>query len=41
MWKLILTGPTWAMKLVGVENAQNDMISEALSQRMDRAGFKM
>jgi hypothetical protein len=41
MWKLILTGPTWAMKLVGVDNAQNDMISEALSQRMDRAGFRM
>jgi hypothetical protein len=41
MWKLILTGPTWSMKLVGVDNAQNDMISEALSQRMDRAGFRM
>jgi hypothetical protein len=23
------------------DNAQNDMISEALSQRMDRAGFRM
>jgi len=41
IWKLILTGPTWSMKLVGVDNAQNDMISEALSQRMDRAGFRM
>jgi hypothetical protein len=41
MWKLILTGPVWAMKLVGVDNAQNDMISEALSQRMDRAAFRM
>jgi hypothetical protein len=41
MWKLILTGPTWAMKMVGVDGAQNDMISEALSQRMDRAGFRM
>ncbi|MDR1285377.1 MAG: hypothetical protein LBJ88_04165 [Campylobacteraceae bacterium] len=41
MWKLILTGPSWAMKLVGVDGAQNDMISEALSQRMDRAGFRM
>jgi hypothetical protein len=41
MWKLILTGPAWAMKLVGVDNAQNDMISEALSQRMDRAAFRM
>ncbi|MDR1285120.1 MAG: hypothetical protein LBJ88_02845 [Campylobacteraceae bacterium] len=24
-----------------VDGAQNDMISEALSQRMDRAGFRM
>ncbi|MDR1460410.1 MAG: hypothetical protein LBI78_02050 [Campylobacteraceae bacterium] len=30
-----------AMKLVGVDSAQNDMISESLSQRMDRAGFRM
>ena len=37
MWKLILNGPTWAMKMVGVDNAQNDMISDALSQRMDRS----
>jgi hypothetical protein len=29
------------MKLVGVDNAQNDMISEALSQRLDRASFRM
>jgi hypothetical protein len=41
MWKIILTGPTWAMKLVGMDGAQNDMISEALSQRMDRAAFRM
>jgi hypothetical protein len=41
MWKIILTGPTWALKLVGVDGAQNDMISEALSQRMDRASFRM
>jgi hypothetical protein len=41
MWKLILTGPVWTMKLVGVDNAQNDIVSEALSQRMDRAAFRM
>jgi hypothetical protein len=34
-------GSVWAMKMVGVDGAQNDMISEALSQRMDRAGFRM
>jgi hypothetical protein len=41
MWKLILTGPVWTMKLVGVDSAQNDIVSEALSQRMDRAAFRM
>jgi hypothetical protein len=41
MWKLILTGPIWTMKLVGIDNAQNDIVSEALSQRMDRAAFRM
>lgn len=40
MWKLILSGPTWAMKMVGVDSAQNDVVSEALSQRMDRS-FRM
>lgn len=39
MWKLIISGPAWALSLVGVDGKQDDMISQGIEQNLSRKAF--
>ncbi|MBX7491210.1 hypothetical protein [Helicobacter turcicus] len=39
MWKLIVSGPSWALNLVGIDGKQDDMISQGIEANLARRAF--
>lgn len=39
MWKLIISGPAWALSLVGVDGKQDDMISQGIEHNLAKRAF--
>ena len=39
VWKLVISGPDWAMKLVGIDNSSDNMISQSLTQNLEKRSF--
>ena len=39
MWKLIISGPSWALKLVGIDGSQDDIVSQSLVTRLEQRSF--
>ena len=38
-WKLIVTGPTWALGLIGLDGKQDDMIAQGIESNLSRRAF--
>lgn len=39
IWKLIIGGPSWTLRLVGIDGKQDDMISSGLEQKLQSRAF--
>lgn len=39
MWKLIISGPSWAMSLVGIDGKQDDMIAQGIEANLAKRAF--
>ena len=39
IWKLIVSGPAWALSLVGVDGKQDDMISQGIEANLAKRAF--
>ena len=39
MWKLIISGPSWAMSLVGIDGKQDDMIAQGIEANLSKRAF--
>lgn len=39
MWKLIVSGHSWAMSLVGIDGKQSDVISQGIEANLARRAF--
>ncbi|RAX56393.1 hypothetical protein CCZ01_09655 [Helicobacter monodelphidis] len=35
MWKIIMSGPNWALKLLGIDGSQDEAITQSLSQKLE------
>ena len=38
-WKLIISGPSWALGLIGLDGKQDDMISQGIESNLARRAF--
>lgn len=38
-WKLIVTGPTWALGLIGLDGKQDDAIAQGIENNLARRAF--
>ncbi|MCR2095387.1 hypothetical protein, partial [Campylobacter upsaliensis] len=36
IWKLIISGPSWALSLVGIDGKHDDMISQGLENSLSK-----
>lgn len=39
MWKLIISGPSWAMSLVGIDGKQDDVIAQGIEANLAKRAF--
>lgn len=39
MWKLIISGPSWALSLVGIDGKQDDVIAQGIEANLARRAF--
>ncbi|MCH5336006.1 MAG: hypothetical protein J1D99_01165 [Campylobacter sp.] len=39
MWKLIVSGASWAMSLVGIDGKQGDVIAQGIEANLARRAF--
>jgi len=40
MWKLILTAPSWTLKMVGLDG-NNDVFVDSLANKLERHSFQV
>ncbi|MFV0482365.1 MAG: hypothetical protein ACK5LP_10345 [Campylobacteraceae bacterium] len=41
MWKLIVHGASWTLKMVGINNSNTDIVTSGLEQRLENRSFSM
>ena len=39
IWKLIVSGPAWALGMIGLDGKQDDMIAQGLENNLARRAF--
>lgn len=39
MWKLIISGPSWALSLIGIDGKQDDVIAQGIESNLARRAF--
>lgn len=41
MWKIIMQGPSWVMKMIGLNESSANFVTEAVGQRLERYSFQL
>lgn len=39
VWRLVISGPDWVMKLIGIDNSSDNIISQGLTQNLEKRSF--